>query len=146
MCDHSGTFRHAAWQLWNGELTLVDALVLLGVFAVLMTWTIYQGMTAKPDALAAEISGELKTRSMSLRAAVGWLIAGLLLLILSSRVLVWGAVDIAQAFGVSDLIIGLTIVAVGTSLPELASSMAAAWRVSWVTPLIWFPPTSRNLN
>jgi len=116
----------AAWQLWDGELTLVDALVLLGVFAVLMAWTIYQGMTAKSDALAAEISGELETRSMSLRAAVGWLIAGLLLLILSSRLLVWGAVDIAQAFGVSDLIIGLTIVAVGTSLPELASSVTAA--------------------
>ena len=116
----------AAWQLWDGELTLVDALVLLGVFSVLMAWTIYQGMTAKSDALAAEISGELETRSMSLRAAVGWLIAGLLLLILSSRLLVWGAVDIAQAFGVSDLIIGLTIVAVGTSLPELASSVTAA--------------------
>jgi len=116
----------AAWQLWDGELTLVDALVLLGVFAVLLGWSIYQGMTAKSDALAAEISAELEIRPMPLRAAVGWLVAGLLLLILSSRVLVWGAVDIAQAFGVSDLIIGLTIVAVGTSLPELASSIAAA--------------------
>ena len=116
----------AAWQLWDGELTMVDALVLLGVFAALMAWSIYQGMTAKSDALAAEISAELETRPMSLRAAIGWLVAGLLLLILSSRVLVWGAVDIAQAFGVSDLIIGLTIVAVGTSLPELASSIAAA--------------------
>jgi cation:H+ antiporter len=116
----------AAWQLWDGELTMVDALVLLGVFAALMAWSVYQGMTTRSDALATEISGELETRSMSLRAAVGWLVAGLLLLILSSRVLVWGAVDIAQAFGVSDLIIGLTIVAVGTSLPELASSVTAA--------------------
>jgi cation:H+ antiporter len=116
----------AAWQLWDGELTLVDALVLLGVFAALMGWSIYQGMTAKSDALATEISAELEIRPMPLRVAVGWLVAGLLLLILSSRVLVWGAVDIAQAFGVSDLIIGLTIVAVGTSLPELASSIAAA--------------------
>lgn len=116
----------AAWQLWDGELTTVDALVLLGVFTALMGWSIYQGITAKSDALAAEVSSELEIRSMSLRAAVGWLVAGLLLLILSSRVLVWGAVDIAQAFGVSDLIIGLTIVAVGTSLPELASSVIAA--------------------
>jgi len=100
--------------------------VLLGVFAGLMAWSIYQGMTTRSDTLATEISGELETRSMSLRAAVGWLVTGLLLLILSSRVLVWGAVDIAQAFGVSDLIIGLTIVAVGTSLPELASSVTAA--------------------
>jgi cation:H+ antiporter len=48
------------------------------------------------------------------------------LLIVSSRVLVWGAVEIAHGFGVSDLIIGLTVVAVGTSLPELASSIIAA--------------------
>ena len=48
------------------------------------------------------------------------------MLIVSSRLLVWGAVDIAQSFGVSDLIIGLTIVAIGTSLPELASSVMAA--------------------
>jgi len=116
----------ATWQLWDGELTRVDAVVLLGVFAGLMAWSIYQGMTTRSDTLATEISGELETRSMSLRAAVGWLVTGLLLLILSSRVLVWGAVDIAQAFGVSDLIIGLTIVAVGTSLPELASSVTAA--------------------
>ena len=49
-----------------------------------------------------------------------------MLLIASSRLLVWGAVEIAHHFGVSDLIIGLTIVAVGTSLPELASSIIAA--------------------
>ncbi len=55
-----------------------------------------------------------------------YLVFGLLFLILSSRLLVWGAVEIAQIFGVSDLIIGLTIVAVGTSLPELASSILAA--------------------
>ena len=55
-----------------------------------------------------------------------WLFIGLVLLILSSRMLVWGAVKIAQSFGVSDLFIGLTIVAVGTSLPELASSVMAA--------------------
>ena len=51
-----------------------------------------------------------------------------MLLILSSRLLVWGAVEIAQGLGISDLIIGLTIVAIGTSLPELASSIVAARR------------------
>lgn len=50
---------------------------------------------------------------------------GLVILVASSRLLVWGAVEIAQAFGVSDIIIGLTIIAVGTSLPELASSIIA---------------------
>jgi len=54
-----------------------------------------------------------------------WLVVGLVLLLVSSRMLVWGAVFIAQSLGVSDLIIGLTIVAIGTSLPELASALAA---------------------
>ena len=54
-----------------------------------------------------------------------WLVIGLILLVVSSRLLVWGAVTIAQSLGVSDLVIGLTIVAIGTSLPELASALAA---------------------
>ena len=62
---------------------------------------------------------------MSLKRAILWLIVGLVLLIGASRLLVWGAVTIAQAFGISDLVIGLTIVAIGTSLPELASSLIA---------------------
>jgi cation:H+ antiporter len=68
---------------------------------------------------------ELQAQTMPIARALFWLIGGLLLLIASSRILVWGAVKIAHDFGVSDLIIGLTIVAVGTSLPELASSVLA---------------------
>lgn len=90
-----------------------------------MAWTIWQGMKKKPDALADEMDQELKEHAMPIRRSVFWLILGLLLLIGSSRVLVWGAVEIARGLGVSDLIIGLTIVAVGTSLPELASSVIA---------------------
>ncbi|WP_421843710.1 calcium/sodium antiporter [Marinobacter algicola] len=116
----------AAWQVWDGELTFVDALVLLGVFFLLLAWSIRQGMTQKADALGVEIAEEMSHRAMPLRNAVLWLIVGLLLLIVSSRILVWGAVELALGFGVSDLIIGLTIVAVGTSLPELASSVIAA--------------------
>ena len=65
---------------------------------------------------------------MPIRRAIFWLVVGLILLIVSSRILVWGAVEIVHGFGVSDLIVGLTIVAVGTSLPELASSIIAARR------------------
>jgi cation:H+ antiporter len=67
----------------------------------------------------------LDVRTDPIRRAVFWLVVGLALLIVSSRILVWGAVEIAHGFGVSDLIIGLTIVAAGTSLPELASSIIA---------------------
>ncbi|MBF0219684.1 MAG: calcium/sodium antiporter [Gammaproteobacteria bacterium] len=116
----------AAWQLWDGEITRVDAWTLLGVFAALMTWTIWQGMQKKGDTFSSEVEVELDIRTMPIRQAIFWLIAGLLLLIVSSRILVWGAVEIAHGFGISDLIIGLTIVAIGTSLPELASSVIAA--------------------
>ncbi len=118
----------AGWQVWDGEISLFDAVVLLGVFGVLMTWTIWQGLRKNPDALGSEMEQELDLHAMPLRRAVFWLAVGLALLIVSSRILVWGAIEIAQGFGVSDLIIGLTIVAVGTSLPELASSIIAARR------------------
>jgi len=60
------------------------------------------------------------------RRAWLWLVLGLLGLIVSARMLVSGAIAIASAFGISDLVIGLTVVAIGTSLPELASSLIAA--------------------
>ncbi len=116
----------AAWQLWDGEISRMDAVVLLGVFGVLMTWAIWQGMRQKVDALASQTEHKLDSQPMPLRRAVFWLVVGLILLVISSRILVWGAVRLAHGFGVSDLIIGLTIVAVGTSLPELASSVIAA--------------------
>lgn len=115
----------AVWQLWDGAISRMDAIVLLAVFAALMTWTIWQGMQKKADAFGSEIEQELESQDMPVRRAMFWLIVGLLLLIVSSRILVWGAVEIAHALGVDDLIIGLTIVAVGTSLPELASSLIA---------------------
>lgn len=116
----------AAWQLWDGNLSRMDAVVLLLIFAALMGWTIWQGMQKKTDQFGTEMNEALEQHQMPIKRAVFWLITGLLLLILSSRVLVWGAVEIATSLGVSDLIIGLTIVAVGTSLPELASSVIAA--------------------
>jgi cation:H+ antiporter len=116
----------AAWQLWDGQLSRLDAVTLLVVFVLLMSWTIWQGMQKNSDQFAVEMDAELAQQPMPLKPAVLWLVAGLILLIISSRMLVWGAVTIAQSLGVSDLIIGLTIVAVGTSLPELASSVIAA--------------------
>jgi len=114
----------AAWQLWDNQLSRFEALVLLGIFSGLMIWTIWQGMK-QADALGDDVEKKMEAKELPIKQAVIWLIVGLLLLIASSRLLVWGAVKIAQGFGVSDLIIGLTIVAVGTSLPELASSIIA---------------------
>lgn len=102
-----------------------DAIFLLLVFGCLMAWTIHQGLKQKTDSLAKAVETTIAEKTMPIQRAVFWLVAGLVLLIASSRILVWGAVEIAHIFNVSDMIIGLTIVAVGTSLPELASSIIA---------------------
>lgn len=115
----------AAWQLWNQEVSRLEAVILLVLFAGLLFWSIRQGLQQRGDALAGEVERELVSHPMPLGRAIFWMVAGLLLLLLFSRLLVWGAVQVATALGVDDLIIGLTIIAVGTSLPELASSIAA---------------------
>ncbi|WP_303808596.1 calcium/sodium antiporter [Aeromonas rivipollensis] len=111
--------------LIDGHLGRGDALILGGVFIVLLGWSIWTGIKGKGDALDADVNVEIDSEAMPLKKAIFWLIVGLVLLVGASRLLVWGAVTIAQAFGISDLVIGLTIVAVGTSLPELASSLMA---------------------
>lgn len=108
------------------RLTRLDAGILLGVFAVLIGWSIRQADPNAPDALGAQTE-EARGALPPGRAAL-WAVVGLLLLVASSRVLVWGAVETAQSLGVSDLVIGLTVVAIGTSLPELASSLVAIRR------------------
>ncbi|MGX1200394.1 calcium/sodium antiporter [Marinobacter nauticus] len=116
----------AAWLLFDGELSRLDATGLLVLFALVLGWSIWSGMRKTDDVFATEMDAELATHPMPIRNAMLWLVVGLVLLIISSRILVWGAVDLATRFGVSDLVIGLTIVAIGTSLPELASSIIAA--------------------
>lgn len=111
--------------LWDEALTRFEAILLLIGFFVLIGWSIFSAMKGKGDALESETEQELVAHAMPIKKAIFWLVLGLVLLILSSRVLVWGAVSIAHALGVSDLIIGLTIVALGTSLPELAASVIA---------------------
>lgn len=114
--------------LWDLELSRLDGIVLLAAFAGLVAWSIREARMSRGDALAVETEADMDIRPLSRNAAIGWTVGGLLLLIVSSRALVWGAVELARSFGVSDLVIGLTVVAIGTSLPELASSIAALRR------------------
>ncbi len=115
----------AAWQVWDLNVSKDDAFSLLGLFVLLLSWSIYHGMKGDKDALADEYDEEINSNEGTVKTHVMWLIAGLLLLVASSRMLVWGAVEVATFFGVSDTIIGLTVIAIGTSLPELASSLMA---------------------
>lgn len=115
----------AVWQIWDLNVSKDDAFSLLGLFVLLISWSVYHGMKGEKDALADEYNEEINSNEGTVKTHVMWLIAGLLLLVASSRMLVWGAVEVATFFGVSDTIIGLTIIAIGTSLPELASSLMA---------------------
>jgi cation:H+ antiporter len=112
--------------LWDGALNRYEALLLLTGFFTLIGWSIFSAIKSKKDSLETDIDEVLDSNKMTLKQAIFWLVLGLVLLIASSRLLVWGAVEIAHSLGVSDLIIGLTIVALGTSLPELAASVIAA--------------------
>ena len=116
----------SGYALLDYRLTLTEGILLLVGFFVLIGWSVFAAIKGKGDVLENDMQAELKAQAMSLKAGIVWLVFGLILLIVSSRVLVWGAVGTAQEFGVSDLIIGLTIVALGTSLPELAASVIAA--------------------
>ena len=116
----------SAFLVWDGLITRWDALLLLAVFGGLIAWSIVAARGQHRDTLAVETATELHAGAMPLRRALLWLGLGLLVLVGSSRLLVWGAVTIAQTLGVSDVVIGLTVVAIGTSLPELASCVVAA--------------------
>lgn len=115
----------SAWLLLDGVVSRGDAGILLLLLLAILGLSIWRARRNENDALGIGTQENLVASAMSLRAGVAWTLIGLVALIISSRLLVWGAVDIAQAFGVSDLIIGLTVVAIGTSLPELASSISA---------------------
>lgn len=116
------------WMLSDLTLSRRDAVILLATFAAYLLWSIREARRTPDDALGIEAATAVDEHPMPRNVAVAWTLGGLIVLILSSRALVWGAVGIAERFGVSDLVIGLTVVAVGTSLPELASSLAAIRR------------------
>ncbi len=115
----------SGYFLIDYTLTFMEGIILLVGFFFLVGWSVFSALKEKKDNFAHEIEEELNAHPMSLKMGIMWLVIGLLILIGSSKILVWGAVGIATEFGVSDLIIGLTIIALGTSLPELAASVMA---------------------
>lgn len=112
-------------MLLDGELNRGDGLILLAGLIATVGWSIHEARQHREDTLAREFESEIPV-DMSTTVAMGNLLLGLLVLVASSRLLVWAATEIATALGVSDLVIGLTVVALGTSLPELAASITAA--------------------
>ena len=111
----------------DGTLQRTDGILLFGSLILLMWWITRQALTARgrDDALQDEYREELPG-DMPMTRAIFWLVLGLIMLMASSKLLVWGAVNIAMDLGISELVIGLTIIAIGTSLPELAASITGA--------------------
>jgi cation:H+ antiporter len=110
----------------DSDLGRIDGVLLLAGMVLLLRWLVRLGKRSRgADPLQQEIAAELP-EAMSMAKALGWLLLGLLILLAGARLLVWGAANLADSLGVSDLIIGLTVVAVGTSLPELAVAVVSA--------------------
>ena len=109
----------------DGELSRMDGWLMVALLVLIIARLVTQQF--KDPGLLQEAGNEPEKLLPPKRAWVSFLV-GLALLIVSSKLLVWGAVHTAQELGVSQLMIGLTIVAVGTSLPELAATIASAMR------------------
>jgi len=111
------------------RLSRIEAGILLGCMILFLAWMARLGirLSNEPDGdqLAADVVAEIP-RDMSKLQALVWLLFGFVVLIAGAQMLVTGAESLARAFGISNLVIGLTVVAVGTSLPELAVSVVAA--------------------
>jgi cation:H+ antiporter len=107
-------------------LSRIDGIVMLTGLVIVMVWLARLGMSsAANDPIKIDFEAEIPS-DVSMRMAVVWLIVGLLTLLIGAELLVDGAIGIAKMLGVSEVVIGITIVALGTSLPELAVSLASA--------------------
>lgn len=121
------TFIVAVILIWDYELSRIDGVILF----VMLSAGMYQMFRAArkrhelPDGLEDELED---IEEMSKRQAWSWLLVGLLLLAVAARMVVFGAEHIATYFGVPDSVVGVTVVALGTSLPELAATLTAATR------------------
>ncbi|HIO93403.1 MAG TPA: calcium/sodium antiporter [Leucothrix mucor] len=116
-----------AWfLLYDGDFSQLDGMILLACLFTAIGGMIYSSkkVSNRHDPLLEESIEELPAE-MPFKKALLWMIIGIVVLMVSSKMLVWGASNIASQLGISDLVIGLTIVAIGTSLPELAASISS---------------------
>ncbi|MDC9724555.1 MAG: calcium/sodium antiporter [Gammaproteobacteria bacterium] len=113
--------------VWDLHLGYLDGIILFSGFILTLFGMAYLAIkSSKSDPLEQEFEQEFSEPKMTTQQSILTFIAGLVALLAGSKALVWGATGVAQLLGVSDLIIGLTIVAIGTSLPELAASIISA--------------------
>lgn len=112
----------AGWVLYDGFLSSSDGWILIGGMVCFVGWMFYD---SKSPATEHDFDADIPTSEKN-GPAIIWFLISLLLLIASARAMVWGVTEIARDFNISELVIGATILAIGTSLPELAASVASA--------------------
>lgn len=114
----------AVYFLSDSFISSFEGIVLISLFVLVIAgMAVLSFKVEKNDPLIAETDSEVPS-NVPTGTAIFWVVVGLILLPLSAHFLVESAVFIARYFGISDLVIGLTIIAIGTSLPELAASIA----------------------
>ena len=104
-----------------GQMGRMSGVLLVAGLAAYLVWAYRQSGGAAPEELDQPAPASVAVSGL-------WVVGGLIALMIGARLLVDGAVSIARGYGISEAFIGLTIVAVGTSLPELATSLIAAFR------------------
>lgn len=109
------------------HLSRIDGGAAILTLMLCLGWLIWQGSTNSGDSISSEYEDSLE-KDASFKSSILITIISLVVLLISARILVWGAVEIARAAQVSELMIGLSIVAIGTSLPELAATIACVLR------------------
>jgi len=118
----------AVYFLSDSQLSNVEGIVLVTMFGMVLVGMAWLSLKVdRNDPLVSETEDEIPS-NVPTSHAIFWVIVGLILLPLSAHFLVESAVFIAKFFGISDLVIGLTIIAIGTSLPELAASIAGVMK------------------
>lgn len=113
--------------LYDLHLSKADGIALLVTLFLCLGWLIWQGKSEPDDVIADEFADNVDSQIETGKSAL-ITTAALVVLLISSKILVWGAVEIARAANVSELMIGLSIIAIGTSLPELAATIACVLR------------------
>ena len=114
--------------LWDGTLGRIDSAVLLSGLVIYTWFTLRAARAERDPSVGKEYEEEFHPKAQSLSRSVALILGGLAVLIGGSHLFVTGAVEMARSWGVTDAVIGLTVVAVGTSMPELATSLVAALR------------------
>ncbi len=122
-----------AWVLAiDGSYSRLDGVILFSCVVLYTSYLIFSSLRkyrlGKMSVDDSEYAEHVNPGRFTVVKNIAFILAGLVLLLLGSKWLVNGAVDLAKLLGLSELIIGLTVLAVGTSLPELATSLIAAWK------------------